>query len=303
MFGINESEDGSKKKESTETDNISSITDTTATATATAITTTNQSYPFTKLSKFVYSILSSKLGGVKNENCNIDDVKCHLDFKSKYFEIFYQECNNNNNNNEDTSINIDTTQNFKQKKFSKLVNLFQTCENYYSIMMLNGNSNSDFELVSETSLKNNNNNEFYKCGLCFHYLNDPVTLVCGCTFCKMCLDEYNQSQFQIAVLKQYSDPSKHLYKCRNCAFSHNHNSSQNLNTNVFISKIIEKSFSAQVDARVLRNDIRKCVYLKKIDYGKAISLLDRVLSIGKYTRLTTTTKKLNFYLFQMKIII
>jgi hypothetical protein len=191
----------------------------------------------------------------------------------------------------DQTDDSNQTNGFKQKKFSKLINLFKTCENYYSIMILNGNSSEEIDIKNVVTNTENISNrskilkkEFYKCGLCYHYLNDPITLVCGCTFCKMCIEEYNHSQFQIAVLKQYSDPSKHLYKCRNCEFSHNQNSSQYLSTNIFISKIIDKSFATQIESRTLRNDIRKCIYLKKIDYNKAISLLSHVYSLGNKTR-------------------
>ena len=230
--------------------------------------------------KFLYSILASKLGVDKNENIQEEEANKNLAFKSKTFEKLFPDYNNQTGD----------SNSFKQKKFSKLISLFKTCENYYSIMILNGNSSEEADKIQNIETKTDENisncpkiikKEFYKCGLCFHYLNDPITLVCGCTFCKMCIEEYNHSQFQIAVLKQYSDPSKHLYKCRNCEFSHNQNSSQYLSTNIFISKIVDKSFATQIESRKLRNDIRKGIYLKKIDYNKAINLLSHVFSLGK----------------------
>ena len=203
------------------------------------------------------------------------------------FENLFQECNQSVENGQIT---------FKQKKFTKLISLFQTCETYYSIMVLNGNSGGESDHQKYFSDYSNNNSknmkiEFYMCGLCYHYLYDPVTLVCGCTFCKMCLDEYNHSQFQIAVLKQYTDPSKHLYKCKNCNYSHNQNSSQYLNTNVFISKIIDKAFTVHTDSRALRNDIRKCIYLKIIDYNKAMSLLNQAFFLGNIFFLVNINQK------------
>ncbi len=36
--------------------------------------------------------------------------------------------------------------------------------------------------------------EFHLCQLCSHALCEPITLVCGCTYCKSCLNEYNRMQ-------------------------------------------------------------------------------------------------------------
>lgn len=239
--------------------------------------------PIPKLSKFLHSLLAQKLNvqNCQSENNFNELEKSHLVFKSKILEKLFQECNENV---EGVCVS------FKQKKFSKLIDLFQTCENYYSIMILSGgNAGDDYEaqntpastLTAENVRCRTKKTEFYKCGLCMHYLNDPITLVCGCTFCKMCLEEFNHSQFQIAVLKQCTDPIKHLYKCRNCGFSHNQNSSQYISTNISISKIVDKSFGPQIESRLLRNDIRKCIYLKLIDFNKAVSLLKQAFLMGK----------------------
>jgi hypothetical protein len=82
----------------------------------------------------------------------------------------------------DQTYDSNQTNGFEQKKFSKLINLFQSCENYYSIMIFNRHLSEEIEIKNiATNTENISHRtkilkkEFYKCGLCYHYLNDPIT--------------------------------------------------------------------------------------------------------------------------------
>lgn len=237
----------------------------------------NNTCSITKLSRFVCSMFTQKINNQNSKlELNKDTEKLRFDIKSKLFEKLLQD-----------SSTIPSSQfiSFKNKKFTKLIKLFQTCENYYSMMMLNGHSNED--VYSSQIYKNiqclpreTNNLKYYLCGICLHVLVEPVTLVCGCTFCKSCIDEYNQCQFQTAALKQYYEQTKLLFKCKNCGLSHNNNSSQYLNQNIFITKIVDKRFKKQIDSRILRNDIRKCISLKQIDFYNGLNLLENAYNLG-----------------------
>ena len=51
--------------------------------------------------------------------------------------------------------------------------------------------------------------EFHLCKLCLHALTEPITLVCGCSFCKQCLNEYNA-----LLLSRLSQPmTQHQAMC------------------------------------------------------------------------------------------
>merc|ERR1712127_209860 len=95
----------------------------------------------------------------------------------------------------------------------KLVNLFTYFESYLTTIFMPIENNFDPNLQSnnfkysgdlpdlqntsikeEKKINRQNTAEFFTCPLCCHCLIEPVTLVCGCSFCKNCLTEYNSMQ-------------------------------------------------------------------------------------------------------------
>lgn len=65
-------------------------------------------------------------------------------------------------------------------------------------MTTTGTTNKPSVSTSNSSSSGNSNCEFHLCALCSHCLVDPVTLTCGCSFCKLCWAEYNQ-EWPVAV--------------------------------------------------------------------------------------------------------
>jgi len=57
--------------------------------------------------------------------------------------------------------------------------------------------------VSQTSNNNNKlkSTEFFICPLCNHCMYEPITLICGCSFCKSCLNEFNLTSIKLSLIK------------------------------------------------------------------------------------------------------
>ncbi|ESO88468.1 hypothetical protein LOTGIDRAFT_78912, partial [Lottia gigantea] len=73
----------------------------------------------------------------------------------------------------------------------------------------------------------------FSCILCKGILNDPVTLPCGHTYCRKCLEK---------------DPNK---RCNMCNTVHYKIKISSIKSNVLLSKLIEKWFSDENKAAVL----------------------------------------------------
>ena len=94
---------------------------------------------------------------------------------------------------------------FKRIKRTSHDDLSFNCDNELSFLIDSSNEIENFlnDLLESSSSKpankeesDNSNDkackssEFYLCSLCCHCLVEPVTLVCGCSFCKACFKEY-----------------------------------------------------------------------------------------------------------------
>ncbi|XP_075040376.1 LON peptidase N-terminal domain and RING finger protein 3 [Mixophyes fleayi] len=108
------------------------------------------------------------------------------------------------------------------------------------------------------------------CKECQGLLSEPVTLLCGHTFCKKCLDNY-QSRSQCKVCKLTQEGTEHNYK-----------------VNVVLGNIISKWFPCEVQALKLRQDGNALFKDNKLDealdkYNEAIKLvsLDHLLYINR----------------------
>ncbi|CAF0856355.1 unnamed protein product [Brachionus calyciflorus] len=145
----------------------------------------------------------------------------------------------------------------------------------FSNIIFNIDSNSSQE--SRSNNRYQNQDEFHLCSLCSHCLYEPITLVCGCSFCKNCLNEYNLTLENLSMNKNEVDDfsgsshkRKHnnflstsnkieLYKCFNCSFVHEFNTSQATKQNVILSQLVNKLWLNNVEIRKLRNDLRRYV--------------------------------------------
>lgn len=118
---------------------------------------------------------------------------------------------------------------------------------------------------------------FHLCSLCSHCLCEPVTLTCGCTFCKACWAEYvawsrrrggnsaqcarSQACSSAAKRKMTEDVNEgdeegKPVRCPVCARAHEHNTLGFLRPNVTVVQCVDKMWSHNVEIRRLRNDAR-----------------------------------------------
>jgi hypothetical protein len=83
----------------------------------------------------------------------------------------------------------------------------------------NRNENNAGSSSASTSISNSNSNtptsstgsdsgptklkssEFIVCSLCCHCMYEPITLICGCSFCKSCLNEFNLTSIKLSLIK------------------------------------------------------------------------------------------------------
>jgi hypothetical protein len=128
---------------------------------------------------------------------------------------------------------------------------------------------------STNSINNSNDTEFYLCKICKHCLYEPVTLICGCSCCKNCLNEYTKTVLKLnnmtqddatnlntstkKTIKRKHSSKTDLFKCLNCGKSHNQNTNDILRQNVTLTTLVDKFWSKNIEIRKLRNDIRNFV--------------------------------------------
>lgn len=173
---------------------------------------------------------------------------------------------------------------------------------------------------SRTGGKNALTNEFHLCALCSHILTEPITLICGCTFCKSCLAEYQSSMLAAGGQKPAqqsrqqvqqcphshdesmrkrkhdestsSQPSPKSLRCFTCGNAHEHNSLESIKPNVIITKLVEKYWSSLLEIRHLRNDIRSYICHRiehpqnddaNFDFDMFDSMLNSAYTLGTYS--------------------
>lgn len=140
-----------------------------------------------------------------------------------------------------------------------------------------------------------------------HCIVEPITLVCGCTFCKACLIEYNSLSTTTSGLQQELNLEEHPLEnatrkikrklksqstcstptCFNCSKSHEQNTSDYLKQNVLITKLVEKFWKQNVEIRKLRNDARNYVAYcieenyDSLDFNKFEYIFNSAYTLGK----------------------
>ncbi|XP_005112882.1 LON peptidase N-terminal domain and RING finger protein 3 [Aplysia californica] len=100
----------------------------------------------------------------------------------------------------------------------------------------------------------------FTCGVCRGLLADPVTVPCGHTFCRKCLEK---------------DKSK---TCELCSTVHYRMKLRNLSSNVVLTSLIEKLFPSECRAAVLKKEGNG--YFEKRDFRNAIDVYSKAIDIA-----------------------
>ena len=177
---------------------------------------------------------------------------------------------------------------------TRLLHLFANCESYFSLMLSPVADNFYMETslsrhrqvrqaikqVSEASRQSTP--QFHICPLCSHCLLEPITLTCGCSYCKSCLNEYN-------LIGQAVGASGLTIQCYSCGKPHPKNPADCLKVNTLIALIVEKLWSVNVEIKKLRNDIRNYVIYdfesnRTFDLHKYEFLFEQAYEKGKHPK-------------------
>jgi hypothetical protein len=225
-----------------------------------------------------------------------------FDPSSKQFAALLINLNQEKIPNKKTKITL------RNPKFLRLVKLFKSSINYYETMLLNNESSNLIEFKRLTGLKLiksdlgslnhanslpqavNQADEFFLCELCGHIVCEPMTLACGCTYCKSCLDRFNQAQvqrrnFTMNKKRMSTDPDHQpmttLFKCKKCGLVNANNTSRFLKANKCFYSCIEKLFGKHVDLNLLRADLKAFVCLNKFEIDIVLLLFENAFKLGK----------------------
>lgn len=101
----------------------------------------------------------------------------------------------------------------------------------------------------------------FTCGMCRGLLDDPVTLPCGHTFCRKCLDK---------------DSSK---ACQLCGIVHYRLKVCNISSNVVLSNLVQTWFPKECTASRLKSKGNE--YFSSQDYRNAVEMYSQALDICK----------------------
>ena len=101
----------------------------------------------------------------------------------------------------------------------------------------------------------------FTCGICRGLLADPLTLPCGHSFCRKCLEK---------------DKSK---SCELCNATHYRLKLRNLSSNVVLTSLIEKLFPSQSRAAALKKQGNE--FVAKRDFKNAIRVYTQAIDVGK----------------------
>lgn len=107
----------------------------------------------------------------------------------------------------------------------------------------------------------------FDCPCCFTFIGEPVTLTCGHSYCKRCLQQSALSQCKLCSEDIRTRPGEPRL-------------------NVIVSGLLEKWFPEDVNRT-------KCIgeaesFLKTKQYDKAIALTSKLLESGKFTSFSVT---------------
>ena len=101
----------------------------------------------------------------------------------------------------------------------------------------------------------------FSCGVCRGLLADPVTLPCGHTFCRKCMEK---------------DKSK---TCVLCSTSHYKLKLSKLKSNVVLSNLVQKLFPGECDVAALKKAGNELISLRK--FTKAVDVYTKAIEKGE----------------------
>ena len=104
--------------------------------------------------------------------------------------------------------------------------------------------------------------DIFACGICLNLWRDPVTISCGHTFCRGCL-EREQSR-----------------NCKKCKVPRKNTKISSLKTNVLLSQTLEKWFKSEVLAIKLKNEGNDLFQKRK--FREAVEVYSRAFEYGKF---------------------
>ena len=206
-----------------------------------------------------------------------------------YYTIMTMPMEANFNTRANAKANLDELSSFKKKKNDDLKIDAEIIELMEITNQIDAELNEETNKTLTSTTKRDYKRAFHLCSLCSHCLVEPITLVCGCSFCKRCLKAlednyprfksetwYTDHQLQAystdsdsselpnrPVLKRKMNASNqeraNWFRCYSCGKDHDHNLLSFLKPNVLLSNVIDKFWSKNVENRILRNDIRNYV--------------------------------------------
>jgi len=110
----------------------------------------------------------------------------------------------------------------------------------------------------------------FTCGVCKGLLSDPVTIPCGHTFCRKCIDK-NVSK-----------------TCELCNTTHYKLKLKNIKANVVLVNLVEKLFPNKVSAASLKKQGNE--FIAKGDYLKAIEVYNEAIKLEKTDHLLLSNR-------------
>ena len=111
-------------------------------------------------------------------------------------------------------------------------------------------------------LKTQSTYDIFACLICKSLWTEPVSLKCGHTFCRPCLQKDESTT------------------CKSCGISHKREKITSIKTNVLLLQTVEKWFPRELEAIQLKSNGTKC--FKEERYNDAVEYFSQALVYGKY---------------------
>lgn len=117
----------------------------------------------------------------------------------------------------------------------------------------------------------------FTCLICRGLFNDPVTIPCGHTYCRKCLEK---------------DQTK---TCKNCGIVHYCMNISRIKTNYLLSRVVEQWFPSECRAAGLKSEGNNFMERQKFD--RAIALYSEAIDLGKISESHVRIFGMHVYLF------
>ena len=104
--------------------------------------------------------------------------------------------------------------------------------------------------------------DMFSCSDCRALLQDPITIPCGHSFCRKCLDK-NQSR-----------------TCKKCSTIHHYSNFANIKTNVLLLSLLERWFPSELESIELKS--RGNELFSRGNFKEAIHVYNDAITRGKY---------------------